>query len=384
MADRLTLEPRPAAVRDGPGPSRPPRAATAAMVAGAALARRSAQAPLPIEPRGVAPQVAAPPPGHQPSPIQRARVAMAGLPLARRVRFHGGRLDRLLGGSTALHAILLVLLAVLYRIEGRPRPPADQPPVEMVFGRSGMVGNPVSADNGSGHPPPRTAPTPPVPPTPEPQPQPTPEPPEVSTEPPPPLPVPELEPLPTPDVLPEPQPEPRPQPRPPTRIPLRTARPTHTQRSSPFANPQDFSFSQGEPGPARSRGGRVSGSHAPVDLSLGPLVKNGRLNTPFATIGIRGVSDDYGSEIDAWIKRHLYYPPEAAQRGEDGPSHVHVEIDRSGRVKSVALVSSSGSYALDDATEGMFRAARLPPVPPDMEGDHFDIDLTVNYILIHH
>ena len=45
-------------------------------------------------------------------------------------------------------------------------------------------------------------------------------------------------------------------------------------------------------------------------------------------------------------------------------------------------MSTSGSYALDDATEGMFRGAHLPPVPPDMQGDHFDIDLTVNYILI--
>ena len=201
---------------------------------------------------------------------------------------------------------------------------------------------------------------------------------------PPPVPIPDLEPVPPVPPPPLPVETPRPQQRTePMRIPLRTApAPSRTTRSSAFSNPMDLSFSQSQPGPSRSRTGRPSGSRAPVDLSLGPLVKNGHLNTPFATVGIKGVSDDYGAEIDSWIKRHLYYPPEAAQRGEDGNSHVHVVIDREGHVKSVRLVNSSGSFALDDSTQGMFRNAKLPPVPPDMTGDHFDIDLTVDYILM--
>ena len=379
MADRLTLEPRPVGLRDEPPASRPQRPAT--MVAGAALARRPTQAPLPVEPRGPAPRLPAQPGGRRDGTLQRARLVVAGLPLARRMRLRGGRLDRPLGGSTALHVLLLVLLALLYGSERGPKQPTDQPPIEVVFGKSGMVGAPVSTDNGGGHPPASVAPTPPTPTPPAPQPEVSPEPPsEVPPEQPliPPVPAPELEPLPVPEV--PPQARPAQTPHPPTRIPLRTARPT--ARSSPFSHPQDFSFEQGEPGPPRYRSGRPSGSRAPVDLSLGPLVKNGRLNTPFATVGIKGVSDDYEAEIDAWIRRHLYYPPDAAQRGEDGPSHVHVVLDRSGRVKGVSLVTSSGSYALDDATMGMFRNAHLPQVPPDMVGDHFDIDLTVNYILI--
>jgi TonB family protein len=168
------------------------------------------------------------------------------------------------------------------------------------------------------------------------------------------------------------------------RIPLRTSRPSPSRSasSSPFSHPMDLSFSEA-PGPQRQRTGRAGGSHAPVDMSLGPLVKNGHLNTPYATVGIKGVSSDYGNEIDGWIRRHLYYPPDAAQRGEDGASHVHVVIDRSGHVKSARLVDSAGFFALDDSTTGMFRNATLPPVPDDMAGDHFDIDLTVNYILTH-
>ena len=342
---------------------------------------------------------------HPEGPVRRIRPALVGAPLSRVAARKRTRLERALGGSAVLHAAALVLLALLYA-QGKPPPPADHTPVQMVFGQSGMVGDQTSPDNGGGATPrpqspppapppvptpvpptpvpPTPAPTPPAPvpvPTPPPAPAPPPQQPSVNTEllpTLPPVPVPELEPLP-----PEPQPQPQPQ-RTPARIPLRTAPPSRAARSSPFSHPMDLSFAQPnlEAGPRRARTGRPGGSHAPVDLSLGPLVKNGHLNTPYATVGIKGVSDEYGSEIDSWIRRHLYYPPEAAQRGEDGSSRVHVVIDRTGHVKSARLVDSSGAYALDDATTGMFRGATLPPVPDDMSGDHFDIDLTVNYILI--
>ncbi len=334
---------------------------------------------------------------HPGGPVRRIRPALVGAPLSRIASRTPTRLERALGSSAVLHAIVLVLLALLYA-QGKPPPPSDQTPVQMVFGQSGMTGDQPSPDNGGGAPPRKQSPPPaPIPPTPAPPtpaptppapaPVPVPTPPPAPASPPqepsvntellptlPPVPVPELEPLP-----PEPQPE-----QTPARIPLRTAPPPRTARSSPFSHPMDLSFAQpgAQAGPPRARTGRPGGSHAPVDLSIGPLVKNGHLNTPYATVGIKGVSDDYGSEIDSWIRRHLYYPPEAAQRGEDGSSHVHVVIDRSGHVKSARLVDSSGSYTLDDATTGMFRGATLPPVPDDMSGDHFDIDLTVNYILI--
>ncbi|NVN41509.1 energy transducer TonB, partial [Ameyamaea chiangmaiensis] len=137
------------------------------------------------------------------------------------------------------------------------------------------------------------------------------------------------------------------------------------------------------PAPPRARRGRSGGAGAPIDLSVGPLVKDGQINAPYSTrTTIRGVSEDYEGEIDRWIRSHMYYPEDAARNGEDGPSSVHVVLDRSGHVKAVRLTGQSGSYSLDAATTGMFRNAQLPPVPPDMKGDHFDIDLTINYILI--
>ncbi|CUW46215.1 MULTISPECIES: energy transducer TonB [Novacetimonas] len=153
---------------------------------------------------------------------------------------------------------------------------------------------------------------------------------------------------------------------------------------SSLHSPMDLSFAP-SPLPHRTRHGRAGGSGSPIDLSVGPLVSNGRINAPYSTnTQIHGVSDDYASELDQWIRSHMYYPEDAARAGEEGPSSVHVVLDRNGQVAKVRLTGQSGSYYLDAATTGMFRNAQLPPVPPDMSGDHFDIDLTINYILIRH
>ncbi|MBO1360686.1 energy transducer TonB [Acetobacter sacchari] len=162
-------------------------------------------------------------------------------------------------------------------------------------------------------------------------------------------------------------------------------RQTHRQHApSPFDTPMDLSLDQSS-APRRNRRGRSGGSGGPIDLSIGPMVQNGRLNAPYSTRSTtRGVSDDYSAEVDRWIRRHMYYPEDAARNGEEGPSSVHVVIDRAGRVRFVRLTGQSGSYELDASTTGMFHGAELPPVPPDIPGDHFDLDVTINYILIRH
>ena len=141
------------------------------------------------------------------------------------------------------------------------------------------------------------------------------------------------------------------------------------------------SFAQSR-GPNIPQRGRSGGSGAAIDMSLGPLVKNGHLNTPYATVGVAGVSSDYSALLDSWIRRRIYYPPDAAQRGEDGSTHLKVVIDRFGHVKSVRLLDSSGSERLDDAFTGIFRGATLPPIPPEMAGKEIPLDLTLNYVLL--
>ncbi|GBR49390.1 energy transducer TonB [Gluconobacter roseus] len=294
--------------------------------------------------------------------------------------------------SAGLHAAILAFL--LMQHHGMHGSPAgqEQPQVEMVFdappSKSSMRG-PRAREEGGAPPPPsaqspqetqenqqqpekeQSTPTPAVP-TPE-----TPSAPDVPQEPS--AELPKTAPTPAP-VTPGAAPSQRSQQTSPHAH--RAQRSVRSDRNNPFAHPMDLSFGE-QPSPYRRHRGRASGSGGPIDMSLGPLSLNGAINAPYQTrTSVKGVSEDYGGEIDRWIRAHMYYPEEAARAGEDGPSSVHVVLDRSGRVKSVRLMSQSGSYSLDAATTGMFQGAHLPPVPPDMKGDHFDIDVTINYILI--
>ncbi len=319
---------------------------------------------LRAEARGAAPALAGMArPGFVRQAAAQARLQAAGQPLARRRRIRD-RIGQRVAGSGFVHALVLVLLALMVAPPRDGGNPPQQAPVEMMYerpGSAGMVGA-GSPEAGAGSP---TAK--PLPDLRPPAPTPPAEPP----------PVPEAVPLPEAAV---PEPLPKPSPEPPRDVPTRR----QADRSSPLSNPMNLSFSQA-PTPQRSRRARAGGSGAAIDLSLGPMVQGGHLLTPYASAtSIKGVSDDYADEIGAWIRRHMYYPEEAARRGEDGPSHVHVVLDRQGRVSGIRLVNSSGSFLLDDATQGMFRNAKLPPVPPDMSGNSFDVDLTIDYILIRH
>ncbi|EHH68074.1 hypothetical protein GMO_18410 [Gluconobacter morbifer G707] len=294
--------------------------------------------------------------------------------------------------SAGIHlAVLAVLLTQHHHMHGSPT--GQEPQVEMVFdqppSKSSMQG-PRAREEGGAPPPPssqsteetqneqqqpeqeQSAPTPAVP-TPE-TPAAPPVPQEPSAE------LPKTAPTPAP-VTPGTAPSQRHQQT--TPHSHRAHRSVRSDNNNPFAHPMDLSFGEA-PSPYRRRRGRPAGSGGPIDMSLGPLSMNGAINAPYQTRNsVRGVSEDYGSEIDQWIRRHMYYPEEAARAGEDGPSSVHVVLDRSGHVKAVRLTGQSGSYSLDAATTGMFQGAHLPPVPPDMKGDHFDIDVTINYILLH-
>ena len=336
---------------------------------------------------------------------RRAALARAPSPLVRDRDGHE-RLGAPAAGSGVVHLlVLLALLVVLPKPQGGRAP--DQSSVRMLFpkpGTSGMVGDTAPANPSGGPPPPEVAePPPPLPAPPTPARAAPPE--ATSTEAPPPPQA-----APARPVVKAAPPQAAPHRTAPRMMRLRTHTPTR-RSASPFSAPMDLSFAS--PDTARPTAPSRRGSHAPIDLSLGPMARNGELRVPYATAGIHGVSPDYDAELqdgpmarngelrvpyatagihgvspdyDAelqdWIQRHLYYPEDAARRGQDGTASVHVVLDRSGQVRSVELTTSAGADSLDDATSGMFRDATLPPVPPDMAGNHFDIDLTVHYILL--
>lgn len=298
-----------------------------------------------------------------------------------------------LAGSLIVHG--LVFLGIYLGSITFPAPPMDGnssqgQPVDVVFapsptGSSGLTGDGVTAEDGQSSPPPQPAAVPEVTPPPTPEQN-------VSA------PEPQTEELPQEtDGIPTPIPQQQKQtPKKQTTRdhqytyrytpPRRQQQPTTEQSNNPFANMQTLDFSE-NPNKSRRRAARnrlPQGARSGVDMSTGPLVKNGKINVPYAAkINIRGVNDAYGDEINAWIREHLYYPPDAAKNGEDGSASVHVALNRDGYVLSVSLTNSSGSDTLDAAITGMFRGARLPKIPPDLP-DHFELDLTINYILLRH
>ena len=68
--------------------------------------------------------------------------------------------------------------------------------------------------------------------------------------------------------------------------------------------------------------------------------------------------------------------------GHDGSSRVVVTVLPNGRVLSVELEKSSGSPWLDIALEGLFRGARIPPMPQSAGDKPLTFHFTMNYILI--
>ncbi|WP_050798318.1 energy transducer TonB [Commensalibacter intestini] len=295
-----------------------------------------------------------------------------------------------LAGSLIAHG--LICLGIYLGTMVFPAPPMDGnssqgQPVDVVFapsptGSSGLTGDGVTAEDGQSSPPPQPAAVPEV------TPPPTPEQ-DVSA------PEPQTEELPQDtDGIPIPIPQQQKQATrdhqytyrytPPRRQQQHRQQPTPEQSNNPFANMQTLDFSE-NPNKSRRRAARnrlPQGSRSSIDMSTGPLVKNGKINVPYAAkINIKGVSDDYAEAISTWVYKHMYYPIEAAQRGEDGSPSVKVSLNRNGYVLSVTLTNSSGSDALDAAITGMFRNARLPNIPPDLP-DHFELNLTINYLLL--
>jgi len=103
---------------------------------------------------------------------------------------------------------------------------------------------------------------------------------------------------------------------------------------------------------------------------------------PFARFHGGEVGADWRNALRKWLDEHAYYPPQAAERGEDGDVVVRVVAAPDGRVQSATILSRSGSQWLDMATTSMFDGAVLPPFPPDVANPTFTFDLTMHYILI--
>ena len=70
------------------------------------------------------------------------------------------------------------------------------------------------------------------------------------------------------------------------------------------------------------------------------------------------------SQLLNHLARYKRYPDQARRRGIQGTCQVRFNLDRHGKVLSVALAKSSGNAALDQATLSMINRASPVPTPP--------------------
>lgn len=164
---------------------------------------------------------------------------------------------------------------------------------------------------------------------------------------------------------------PRSRPRPPT--PSRQALGT-------LSNPMDLSFAPSAPRPA-ARGSVASRA---FDLSPPPERQGASRSDPYAQIRAANASEDWNRGLLQFWLRHRFYPPQAAQSGEEGTVTIQLTVDRSGRVDNVEIVSRSGSQWLDMAAVATFRNARLPPFTNEMRQDRLTFPIPITYYLVRH
>jgi TonB family protein len=104
--------------------------------------------------------------------------------------------------------------------------------------------------------------------------------------------------------------------------------------------------------------------------------------TPYSIETDADVGPDWRNELSAWVAQHSYYPSQAAELGQEGTTRVLVTTTPEGHVLSVEMEHRSGSPWLDLALEGLFRGAKLPPMPRTVGDQPVPFHFTMHYMLI--
>lgn len=85
--------------------------------------------------------------------------------------------------------------------------------------------------------------------------------------------------------------------------------------------------------------------------------------------------------LGAWIDANRRYPPEARLRAEQGVATIRFGFDAEGRVTDAAIVTPSGSAALDAATLAMMQGARIPAPPEGLDPARRRVTVPIRYKL---
>ncbi len=135
---------------------------------------------------------------------------------------------------------------------------------------------------------------------------------------------------------------------------------------APRARPEDMRATRAAPA-ATSRGS--AGRAAASDEQTIPAGNDAGLEAAHAA-AVRGA-----------LAQARHYPDRARDRGIVGRPVLALDLDRSGRLISVALRQSSGSDLLDRASLEAARRARFPAAPPALTRQRFSYEVGVTYAL---
>ncbi|MEM7171617.1 MAG: TonB family protein [Pseudomonadota bacterium] len=98
--------------------------------------------------------------------------------------------------------------------------------------------------------------------------------------------------------------------------------------------------------------------------------------------GRPGAARDYASIIQAWLESHKKYPSRAKRRRLEGIAYLYFSIDRDGQLLDYRIHATSGHELLDREVQAMIeRAAPLPPMPDDLDGQGLELVVPVQFRL---
>ena len=129
--------------------------------------------------------------------------------------------------------------------------------------------------------------------------------------------------------------------------------------------------------------GRPTGPRAPMDLSVDPRFFEGRPTTN-STVVVRGQppGENWMNAYRRWLDQNLFYPMDAAQRGESGQVTVRFTVMPDGRVVQQQVTWPSTSPSLNSNSVRPFVGARLPPLPPGATPEGTVMELRINYVIV--
>lgn len=158
--------------------------------------------------------------------------------------------------------------------------------------------------------------------------------------------------------------------------PARPPRPRTQQQAGTLGAPMDLNFG---PAPTRRPPPGSAASRA-IDLT----VSSPKPASPSAVASnLRSFGASTPLELALqrqWIL-HRYYPREAVVNEEEGTVVIQMHVDSSGKIRSVGLMRSSGSRALDTAAVRTFRDVQLK-LPLGAADDSQTVDMEITYAII--